>query len=124
MNDPACNSNIAALDAVSEGTPDPDLDIVLIGWQHIASLAWHGFITHGRGAVIIHIGANVASWTFHPGGPCSCFAQAVETYDPEHQVVVSVVRDGEKAVYVLDGWPPPPAAFVAAPANALEATLH
>lgn len=124
MNDPASNSSLAALEAIPEGAADPDLDIVLMGWHHIASLAWHGFVTHGRGAVIIQIAASRASWTFHPGGPCSCFTQAVETYDPEHQVVVGVVRDGGKAVYVLDGWPPPPAAFVAAPATILEATVH
>jgi hypothetical protein len=124
MTDHPGHADAVSVDELPEATPHADLDPMLIDWRRIASIAWQGFLTYGRGAVLIHVDALQVIYTYQPGGPCRCFAQAVATYDPDQQAVVGVNRGGENNLYVVGGWPPPPEAYAAASAELLGATVH
>ena len=124
MTDPRGHPGELPSHLLSEATAHPDLDPVLIDWHRIASIAWHGFLALGRGAVLIRVNGSSVSYTYQGWGPCCCFAQAVATYDPERQVIVGVSRGEENTLYVVAGWPPPPEAHAAASAELLGATVQ
>ena len=119
MTEAANRVHHAELATVRESAHHPDLDLVLVDWQRIASIAWLGFAMHGRGAVIAQVDSLMIHYAYHPGAPCGCFAQALTAYDPKLQVVIGVLRGGQKAIYVIDGWPTPPQAFSMAEAQSL-----
>lgn len=112
-------------DGIPEGTRDDLLDALLDDWPQIAATAWDGWRTRGRGTVVIAPG-SAPTITYRPGPPCDCHGEAVGAYDPETQAVVAVLRHGEKVVWVetLSGWPAPPDAAAALPADARDATTH
>jgi hypothetical protein len=80
------------LAAVSEGTRDIFLDLLLEHWPRIAATAWEGWLVHGRCTVTIENGSVPPVLAYRPGAPCPCHACQVEAYDPERGAVVAVVE--------------------------------
>ena len=82
-------------------------------WDFIAGIAWVSFTRMGPGVVVVTVLQDGSLDIEYGGGsdPCDPHADLMREYDPERQVVLAVVRDGEEHVYVLDGSPPPPEAF-------------
>ena len=115
----------AQLAAVPEGARDAFIDLLLEHWPRIASLAWDGWLVHGRGTVTIEDGIVPLVLAYRPGVPCPCCARAVETYDPETQAVVAVLRDGGRIGWLQTlGGEPTPAASEAFPPAAGDVTVH
>lgn len=116
-------------DASPEGAGEaacPRLDAIVIAWITVATVAWEGFLSHGRGAVFVTEGAAGTITAFRPGPPCACHRQWVEAYDPAEQVVV-VVRNGESdngCIHVVSGWPRPEDAYAESTADALGRVAH
>lgn len=52
-----------------EGTPQPDLDLILQNWICIAALAWSGSILHGPGAIVLTIDSDGTQPSYRPGSP-------------------------------------------------------
>ena len=106
---------------------DEPLDLVLRCWSELAAVAWEGHLTVGRGHVVMISDGELVRSDYMPGPPCRCHAKAVEQYDPGTQAVI-VLRHGEGEedfiVYVLGGWPEPPAAYATVSADSLGAVVH
>lgn len=82
-----------------------DPDMFLLHWVRIAATAFHGFLLHGRGVVVMGPKMTI---TYQPRPDlCECCVSLVATYDPLTSVVVKL--DGE--VFQLTGLPTPEEAF-------------
>jgi hypothetical protein len=111
--------------AVPQGARNAFTDLLLEHWPRIASVAWDGWLAHGRGTVTIEDGIVPLVLAYRPGAPCPCCAGAVEAYDPETQAVVAVVRNGGRVDWLQTlGGEPTPAASEAFPPAAGEVTVH
>ena len=117
-------STIGPCVAVPESAWHPDLDPMLLAWPLLAAVAWQGFCDHGRGIVYVTIKAVGAEVSYRTPPPLLSGCDTLTTYDPEREVVVVVERDEEVNVYVVDGWPPPPALCAMAPAEVFGLTVH
>ena len=115
----------AQLAAVPEGARDAFIDLLLEHWPRIASVAWDGWLVHGRGTVTIEDGSVPPVLAYRPGAPCPCHASLVEAYDPEREAVVAVVAPGGQVpwMYTLSGEPRP-ADTDLLPAASSGATVH
>src|SRR5262249_10690195 len=83
----------AQLAAVPEGARDAFIDLLLEHWPRIASVAWDGWLAHGRGTVTIEDGIVPLVLAYRRGAPCPCCAGVVEAYDPETQAGVAGGRN-------------------------------
>jgi hypothetical protein len=75
---------------------------------------------------VVQLGETIHAEYF-PGPPCNCHQDAVEQYDPATEAVIAFRHgdgDEEFALYVLGGWPEPPAAFATVSASAVGAMVH
>jgi len=97
--------------SVREGTGHSDLDAILYDWRRLAALGWYGFVTSGRGVVVVSLGTRGPALGFEPGPPCRCHARWVSAYDPTEEVLIVVRRGDQEWIYRLGGWPTPPEAF-------------
>ena len=111
--------------AVPRGARNAFTDLLLEHWPRIASVAWDGWLAHGRGTVTIEDGLVPLVLAYRRGAPCPCCAGVVEAYDPETQAVVAVVRNGGRVGWLQTlGGEPTPAASEAFPPAAGEVTVH
>ncbi len=110
------------IESIPEGTDiDPTLDNILGVWRELATIAWEGFLVHGRGVVIVTPHKTGISVSYRPGSPCPCHQEWFDTYNPEEQVLIAVQGDD---LYILGGAPSPIEAFGTTTADMLHATVH
>jgi hypothetical protein len=101
-----------------------DGELVNEGWPVIAAVAWQGYLTEGRGVVMIDYERRAA---YCRGALGECDRYLVDTYDPELEVVVAVVDCDEmctRSIHLIAGWPAPPDAFRITPAERSRLTAH
>ncbi|HEV7731136.1 MAG TPA: hypothetical protein VGR62_03195 [Candidatus Binatia bacterium] len=114
-------------EAITEGTSDPGLDLFLNHWPRIAATAWGGFVSHGRGAVLMRRTAPHAPvFEYQAGAPCDCHDELISDYDPDRQAVVAVVKGRGRVVWIatLGGWPSPKDAWERVSAAEMNATVQ
>lgn len=102
----------------------PELDPILLHWEALAAKSFEGFVTKGRGFVVLRLSSNGHSISYQPGVPCDCHREAIEQYNPSTQVVVSVEDADGAEQYCLEGVPTPEEAFAAATADLVDAQVH
>jgi hypothetical protein len=109
---------------MAEHTPDDLLnDLVDAHWATAARHAWRQYDQRGRGAIVFPVATSAEGerqplryLTFSDeeaaaSGAFAALYRLVQTYDPEHQVVVAAVLPDESTVFdVYERTPPPPAA--------------
>lgn len=100
-----------------------DLDAIFHNWCYLAALAWEGYVTAGRGTIIVDVGAEEAGVTYC-GGTMAGRAAYVECYDPRREVVLVVRHPHGEETYWLPGHPSPPECFEEASAEAMNASVH
>jgi hypothetical protein len=110
-----------------DGDPnDILLNFVLERWLGIATVAWDGFSTKGRGVVCLTEGDGPLTLAYRKGSPCPCHQEMVEGYDPNRQVVIAhcTAADDIRSINVFGGWPLPPDAASSSSAADCQATIH
>jgi hypothetical protein len=106
------------IESIPEGSHHScELEAILEDWQALAATGWEGFVTQGRGCVIVTVNADSVTFDYSVSAPCSCHAHYVEQYDPTAQLVIVVRRPHGQRVHCLSGSPTPPEAFAAATAT-------
>ncbi len=107
---------------VAEVRASSELGYIMQRWPAVAAVGWQGFLEHGRGTVMLDDEGCVK---FIAGSPCECCKEAVESYDPESQIVVALHCDHEiDAVHSVAGWPAPPDAYRITPGERFRLTSH
>lgn len=66
-------------DHTLEGTPQPEIYLIIEHWIGIAAMAWDGLMIHGPGAVAVTINDESAQPPYRPGSPCPCHPIGAET---------------------------------------------
>jgi hypothetical protein len=110
--------------SISESVGHNDLDPMLFDWPRIASTGWQGFLTHGRGMVVVVITTEDVGFTYISGAPCACHEELLATYDPLIEVLVAVRRGTALAVYRLAAQPTPPETWASTPGTVHGMTLQ
>jgi hypothetical protein len=99
-----------------------EADLLLLLWDEIAAVAWHGFQTSGRGFIRLVQGKGTSELRYQPGSPDEALQTVVAQYSPETEALVAIENDDGGVLVSLEGLPRPCDAASSAPL--CRATLH
>lgn len=108
----------------SEFERDPMFALICWDWSAIASIAWEGFASLGRGVILMDFDDDDVTYAYHRGPVCDCHAGDVENYEPAEEVLIVLPSHAPTPFYRIKSDPTPPVVWAVTRGDTYGATEH